>query len=202
MKKVFALVAIVLTLATPTVMQAQEGCYAGVQGGVNFLDSHFLKERCCRFDTGYNVGVVGGYAWCIGWHLESEITYHYNRYSLNGTNKHAEKTRHHGNVHTWSAMLNGYYDIPIWKCWRIEPYVGAGVGADYVHQSMRVLGEKFKGSNTGFAWQVMAGINYFLLEDVALSAEYKFHMAPLRHGHHLQNQSVILGIKKFFCFCF
>lgn len=202
MKKIFALIAIVLTLATPTVMQAQEGYYAGAQGGVNFLDSHFLKARHCRFDTGYNVGIVGGYASCAGWRLEPEIAYRHNQYSLHGTNELAEKITYHGNVYTWSAMVNGYYDIPTWKCWCVEPYIGVGIGADYVQQSIRILGEKFRGSNTGFAWQVMAGINYFLLEDVALSAEYKFHMAPLRHGHDLQNQSVIFGIKKFFCSCF
>jgi opacity protein-like surface antigen len=200
MKKVLALVVIVLTLAAPVIMQAQEGYYAGAQGGVNFLDSHFLKARHCKFDTGYNVGIVGGYASCVGWRLESEITYHDNRYSLHGTNEQAQKTRYHGNVYTWSAMLNGYYDISLLKCWNIAPYIGAGIGADNVHQSIRILGEKFKGSNTGFAWQVMTGINYFLLEDVVLSAEYKYHSAPLRHGHHLQNQSVTFGVKKFFCF--
>lgn len=202
MKKVFVLVAIVLTLATPIVMQAQEGYYAGAQGGVNFLDSHFLKARHCRFDPGYNVSLVGGYAWCRGWQLESEVTYYHNQYSLRGTDEHAEKSTYHGDVYTWSAMVNGYYDIPIWKCWCITPFVGVGIGADYVQQSIKILGEKFSGSNTGFAWQLLAGINYFLLEDVALSVEYKFHMAPLDHGHYLQNQSVILGIKKFFCFSF
>jgi len=191
-------IAIALTLAITRAVQAQEGYYVGVQGGGNFLDSHFLRERFCKFDTGYDLGIVGGYAWCFGGRLESEITYHYNRYSLDGTDGNAVPTTHHGNVSTWSAMVNGYYDIFSCQCWQITPYVGAGIGVDYVHQSINILGNNFKGSNTGFAWQIMGGINYLLFEDVVLSVEYKFHMAPLRHEHHLQNHSVNFGIKKFF----
>lgn len=96
-------------------------------------------------------------------------------------------------------MVNGYFDAPFWKSWNITPYVGGGIGADYVHQSITVLGESFDGTNTGFAWQVMAGLHYFLVEDLGFSVEYKFHRAPLQHGHYLDNQSVTFGFKKFYC---
>lgn len=191
--------AILLTLAMTGVVHAQEGYYGGGQGGVNFLDSHYLKERHCKFDTGYNVGVFGGYAWCFGGRLEGEVTYRHNYYSLNGTDESAAPIKYHGYVSTWSGMVNGYYDISKWQCLQITPYVGAGIGVDCVHQAIEILGERFKGSNTGFAWQAMGGVSYLLCEKFALSLEYKFHMAPLRHGHYLQNHSVTFGIKKFFC---
>jgi len=199
MKKVFAIVAVALI---PLLIQAGEDFYVGVQGGVNFLDCHYLTKRHCVFDTGYNVGAVGGYAWCNGLRLETEITYHDNDYRLHGRNEDGDKDTFHGNVNTWSFMTNGYFDIPVCICDSITPYIGVGIGVDRVHQKIKIAGHNYKGSNTGFAWQLMGGASYCLFEDTVLSVEYKFHMAPLRSGHELQNHSVILGVKRFFCCCF
>lgn len=202
MKNMWILVTLGIALFAPTLIRAEEGFYVGAQGGVNFLHCHFLQERHCYFDTGYNLGVVAGYAWCNGWSLESEITYHDNRYRLRGTNEDGDQDTFHGHVDTWSFMTNGYYTIPFCTPLLLSPYVGAGIGADRVHQVIRISGKQAKGSNTGFAWQLMAGINRTIFQEIIMSLEYKFHASPLRHGHHLQNHSITLGFKKFFCFSF
>lgn len=202
MKKLLALIVIMLAFTIPTMGKAQEGYYFGALGGVNFMDSHFLNQRHCKFDAGCNFGIVGGYAWCAGWRLETEVSYYHNQYNLHGTDVDALETTYHGNVHLWSAMINGYYEIPDWECWCITPYVGAGIGVDNVHQSIKICKEKSTGSCTGFAWQLMAGLNYLVFDEVVLSAGYKFHVAPLRHGHHLQNHSIILGINVMTCCLF
>lgn len=181
-----------------TAVHAGEGFYIGAQGGVNFLQSHFLKSRHCTFDTGYNLGVFGGYGWCNGLSLEAEATYRNNDYDLHGTNESGVGTTFHGNVHTWSFMGNGYYAIAFPSCWNLAPYFGAGIGCDNVHQRIKIIGENFRGSHTGFAWQLMAGLDYFFCEDVVLAAEYKFHVSPLRHDHHMENNSVTLGLRKSF----
>lgn len=198
MKKFLFLALVILTMPT-TILRAGE-FYLGVQGGGNFLYSSFLKKQHCKLDSGYNVGIVGGYAWCQGWRLESEVTYRRNSYNLNGTNLNAEPDKFHGHVNSWSLMENGYYDFVGFSFWRITPYLGGGIGFDHVHQKIKMVGENFKGSNNGFGWQLMGGINSCLCEDIVISAEYKFHVSPLNEGHHLQNHSVTIALKKFFNF--
>lgn len=201
MKKLFAIVATALTLAAPTLTQAHEGFYAGAQGGLNFLHVKDLHSRHVEFDTGYELGLVAGYGWCNGFRGEAEVAYRNNDYKLHARDE--EGTKHHfkGDIHTWSFMANGYYDFCEWYC--VTPYVGGGIGYDKLHQSIHAGGHKYKGSNSGFAWQLMAGVNYDLCEDWVVSGEYKFHMSPLKHSHNnLQNHAITIGVKKFFCCCF
>lgn len=193
MKKIMVFFALIV----PTWIHAMSGFYVGAQGGGNFLNSQYLTNRHCFFDFGYNVGAVGGYAWCCGLRLEGEFTYHHNHYRLHGFDLSGDPETFHGKIDTWSYMANGYYDIPFCRFWRLSPYVGAGIGMDHVHQAIKMDGNN-KGSHNGFAWQLMAGTNYRLVKNFTLSLEYKFHMAPLRSGHHLENNSFILGIKRFF----
>jgi opacity protein-like surface antigen len=199
MKKLFALAAAV-TLMMPIGIQASEEFYVGVQGGVNFLHCQFLQDRHIKFDAGYTVAGVLGYAWCYGLRFEGEVAYHNNDYRLYGRNSNAVRTTFHGNVDSWSFMANGYYDIPFYTCKPVLPYVGAGIGGDCVHQHIDIEGVRYKGNHSGFSWQVMTGVNCTYFEDVVLSVEYKFHVTPLRYGHHLQSHSLLFGIKKFFCF--
>jgi len=201
--KIFLIaVATTLSLIAPTFIQADEGYYVGGQGGVNFLYSDKLQSCHCSFDTGYNLGGVAGYAWCNGLQAEAEVTYHDNDYSIHGRNIDGEKADFHGNVNTWSCMANGYYQLPFTSFSQVTPYVGGGLGCDRVHQRIKIEGERFKGSRTGFSWQLMAGANFSLCKDIVLSAEYKFHVSPLRNNNHLQNHSVTIGVKKFFDLCF
>jgi opacity protein-like surface antigen len=201
MNKVFALLTAAIAMMMPIASEATEGSfYGGVQGGVNLLHCSFLESRNIEFNTGYTVAGVAGYFWHYGLRLEGEVAYRDNDYRLFGTNSNAVKTTFHGHVDTWSFMANGYYDIPFCDYVPLNPYFGAGIGDDFVHQRINMEGTTFRGNKNGFSWQVMAGLNYTCFESFMLSLEYKFHMAPLRYGNHLQNNSVILGIKKFFCF--
>lgn len=202
MKKFLALAAIGLSLITPLFAQAGEGFYIGAQGGGNFLDSHYLKERHFVFDTGYVAGAVGGYYLCPELRLEGEINYHRNDYRLHGLDDSGNKATFHGDIGTWSFMANGYFDIPICLFECVTPYIGVGIGYDTLHQKITVEGEHSKGNNTGFAWQLMSGLNLRVFEDVDLFVGYEFHKTPLRSGNKLQNQSVMLGIRKLFDFCY
>lgn len=202
MKKNIALLAVQIFLMLPQMVQAEEPFYVGLQGGVNFLESHYLTKRHCAFDAGYNAGIVGGYAWCPELRLESEITYRNNDYRLRGTRDGGDEGTFHGVVDTWSFMANGYLDVPVCVYDIIAPYVGVGIGCDHVHQKIKIDGENYKGSNTGFSWQLIGGASFCLFDDTSLLVEYKYHVTPLRRGHELQNHSVIFGIRKSFCCCF
>lgn len=198
MKKVLAVLVVKLFLLAPLLILEGESFYVGAQGGLNFLNCHFLKKNHCGFTEGYNIGAVGGYVWTNGLRIEAEITYRDNNYRLHGVNEDSEETTFHGHVNTWSGMGNGYYEFPICISESITPYFGAGIGFDRVHQAIKMERNHFKGHNTGFAWQLMGGVNLCLFENTLISLEYKFHMSPLRRGHQLQNQSITLGIQRRF----
>ena len=198
MKKLLAIVSVVLTFYVPTALRADEGLYIGAQGGVNLLRSKTLEDSHITFDTGYNVGVVGGYAFCNGLRFDAEITYRHNDYRLLGVDEESVETAFHGDVYTWSFMGNGYYNIPLPSAWCLAPYLGAGIGWDKVHQSIKIEDEHFKGCKAGFAWHLMAGADYSLCEDIVLALEYKFHVSQLRYGNHLHDHSITICVKKFF----
>lgn len=182
MKKLFAMLATVCTLALPTAMQAAEGFYVGGQGGVNFLDVNAHHSHL-KTDVGYNLGIVGGYKWCNGISAEAEITYRRN------------DVRHiSGDIHTWSYMVNGYYDLPVCWCVPVTPYLGAGIGYDRTELKIHRFG---RGHSDEFAWQLMAGLNYEFCNNVVVNAEYKFHDINAKHVD-VYDHSITIGAKKFF----
>lgn len=200
-RSIFVLGATCMMLASSLII-AEDGLYVGAQAGVNFLDSHYLSQRHCAFDVGYDVGLVGGYALCDDWRAEVQVAYRDNDYRLHGTDEDLVSTTFHGTVNAWSFLINGYRDFVFSRCDDVNLFLGAGIGCDRVHQHIRILGEGFNGSYLGFAWQLMAGANYNLCYDMLLTFTYQYHVSPLRGGHHLHNHSIVLGLQKYLDFCF
>lgn len=192
MKKLFAIIATMLTLAAPTALQAFDGCqpdrccepdfccqgrlYAGIFGGVNWLDYHREEHHA---NPGGIVGAEIGYAW-TNWRSEFEFSYRYNK---------LEHRRRH--EHSYSFMVNEYYDFCAIHCgcFQLRPFLGAGIGYDRVHTQQ---GEESK--HSGFSWQLMGGVAYELCDNIELDAEYKFHRAHRR----IYDHSLTVGLKKFF----
>lgn len=199
MKKVPIIFVLVLAFVLPSKMLAMDGFYLGMQGGCNFLCSHYLEMNHCAFDTGYVFDAVSGFAWRCGCRIEAEVAYRHNNYDLYGRADDEDVT-FFGNVAIGSIMANGYYDFNLCKRRRLAAYVGAGIGYDRVHQSVRILGTRFSGSHTGFSGQAMAGLNHFLCDNIVISAEYKLHCSPILYNNYIINHSVLFGVKKFFCF--
>jgi opacity protein-like surface antigen len=63
---------------------------------------------------------------------------------------------------------------------RFQPYLGGGVGGYYTESQsveVKVAGRTFNpegGSNSGFAWQLIGGADYYFTEKFSTFAEYKF----------------------------
>ena len=97
-------------------------------------------------------------------------------------------------------MANLLWDLPLcsWGCsfWKIQPFIGAGIGYDYqkMHSSnSRIV---FNQKWTRFSWQVMAGFAYPIFRNAEITLEYKFHEG----GSHFYNHSVGIGlVYKFGC---
>jgi opacity protein-like surface antigen len=148
MKKMLAMIATAVTLALPTVAQANEGFYAGVLAGVNFMElgrhhnhhgtgeSGNNNRRSHKTDTGWTAGVEVGYKTCNDFRLEFEASYRSNQIKRHHNHHETgvlESTGHHNKKHharLWSFMFNGYYDLNL--CWCVEPYVGVGIGYDHL----------------------------------------------------------------------
>lgn len=196
MKKVFAIIASLITLSAPATMQAREGVYAGVIGGVNFLEAE-THSTTLEMRTGYLAGIIGGYEWCGGVSTEVEITYRHNdirRVKFHGI---PLKPTPRGGVGTWSYMGNLYYDLPI--CWCLKPYLGAGLGYDFVRTSSKTQSFKVVSKRDCVSYQFMAGVTYELCNSWDLAAEYKFHQGYHRDDNH----AITLGVfKSLECFNF
>ncbi len=173
----------------------ENGFYAGILGGANFLEntpSHGFKAN---FDTGYSLTGLIGYRFCNGVRLEGEYTYRKN--ALNDAH-----IRYYGNIdgldgHFQSSafIANVLWDLPLssWGCdiGQIRPYLGAGLGYDY--EQVKILDEHNNGGN--YAWQVMGGVSFPVVCNTDIVLEYKFHKSNAKH---LYNNTVSVGVKYYF----
>lgn len=98
----------------------------------------------------------------------------------------------HSSITTYTAMLNGYYDLG--RFGAFVPYVGAGVGLAY-HQMQEVyftgnpyLTGTIAGDNdVAFAWNVMAGVGYQISDRAIIDVGYRYmdmgRIASARHNN-------------------
>ncbi len=79
-----------------------------------------------------------------------------------------------GNVQNLGMMLNAFYDLHTAQLAR--PYIGGGFGASRMSaERIRSGGEtRYDDSDTVFAYQVMAGIEYEMARNATIRAGYRF----------------------------
>jgi opacity protein-like surface antigen len=167
------------------------GWYGALQLGINAYQD-FGGTR--RFDFGDDeltiepnekVGFVGGlklgYVFGTGTVRPAiEGDFYYNgvqldldaRFNGRDVDANAEADLHSG-AFMGNFLLRFAYD-------RFQPYLGGGVGGYYAESQnvkVRVRGRDFEGdggSNSGFAWQLIGGADYYWTEKVSTFLEYKF----------------------------
>jgi opacity protein-like surface antigen len=122
-----------------------------------------------QFNSGYNVGVRGGYQ-LTGWRFEEEYSYRRNGVAEYGDNMNGVS----GNRHTNSIMTNVIYDLN--TGWPITPHIGVGVGAMNVFDGLKVpsRGLVFNDSSWQFAYQAIAGLRYHINPVLALDLDYRY----------------------------
>ncbi len=196
------ILALAIMLCT-TALQATDGLYLGVKGGLNIPNpSKFKGELPDETDfklaikKGYDVSGSIGYKWFNGFRTEGEVAYRRNNL---GDVKVVDEfdTEHsiHSNFNTISVMGNLYYDIDL-NC-GITPYVGGGLG--YARMQYRLDADDASSfsveSESEIARQAMAGVELALSECAAVGIEYKFFRPA---NSKLENHSVGLSLKYFF----
>jgi hypothetical protein len=228
MKKYFLIPLFIFGLATtnltaestccPMACEQNTGVYVGAIGGGNWLivDSERIDSEeedlpssklSMHMKPGFIAGGVIGYKFCpinitsycninsfccmVSPRVEAEVAYRYNRYSHIKVD--GEKLKLKGHVHTISYMANFIGDIDLGM--PVTPFVGFGLGYADSQARIRVPGfGTVKGHEDHFAYQFIGGVNYALCEKTEISLDYRY----LKSIKHCYNNSVCLGIKRFF----
>jgi opacity protein-like surface antigen len=107
-----------------------------------------------------------------------------------------------GNVRTFALMANVWYDFDMGS--KFKPYIGAGVG--YATNEVQ-HGLVFNGSDSGFAWQVGAGVNYPISDGTSIGVGYRYMdagdltlkrfdtvLGSLSDTYDVQHHSVMLNV--------
>lgn len=78
-----------------------------------------------------------------------------------------------GDISTFYGFVNAYYDIFTWG--RLTPYVGGGVGfANHSINNISLPATVAEGNSTDFAWNLQAGVEVGLTENLSLDVGYRY----------------------------
>jgi outer membrane protein OmpA-like peptidoglycan-associated protein len=180
------------TLA-PVALQAREGLYLGVQGGINDLDDQKFRIFNAQpgflgtgqipdgtvistvgFDYGYVGGLVGGYAFGNGLRLELDLAQRENDFDDQDDLGTASVDT--GSARTRARSVMGNLWLDLFPENPIRPYVGAGYGlvqiaikdSTYQGSDLRKQDDDVNG------YQLGAGVEFDLAPQWGLSLDYRF----------------------------
>lgn len=125
--------------------------------------------------TGFIGGAVG-YDFKDAVPIRAEIEYLY-RFA-------SEKYGIELGVHT--LLFNLFWDIYDFD--GLKPYIGGGLGVGFFSQDS---------DETGFAWQIGAGLSYHFTQNVAFSAGYRFagYGQPFDGGSNTLGHEILFGLR-------
>jgi OmpA-OmpF porin, OOP family len=157
-----------------------DGFYVGIHGGAVFLpeaDTDVTNtgqptiEAELERDPGWLAGAAAGYVWPGGLALEAEITYRENR--LDEIELLGMELDLDGEQQSYAALANAYYRFDTGG--RVTPYLGGGAGAAVLTLDADAEnGGTFKDTETVFAYQAIAGLDYALTPHLAFGVEYRY----------------------------
>jgi opacity protein-like surface antigen len=160
---------------------------AGVNAHQNIVDDADRDFDNIRFsfednsDVGFFVGAKAGYVFGTGMIRPTvELDAFYNRFDADVDVKSdlgGDGASLGGDVDSGAFLANFLIRFDFG---RFQPYVGAGLGVHITELSdptVTIDGVTFEGdggSTTDFAWQIVAGADYYLNEDLSIFLEYKY----------------------------
>ena len=194
--------------ALASVSQAHAGdFYVSVFGGANWMSgdkSGFQSGPASTFTfgtTGYRLDSETGFAigGAVGVHLDqwlhglrAELEASYRRNKLKGdwfvtTFSTIQGGVINGHDSKFALMANVWYDINVGQKWK--PYIGGGAGwarrtvdgaFEVTHTAFdsSFYGHGFNVTESGFAWQLGAGVNYEIQDGVHLGLGYRYFRGP------------------------
>ena len=175
MRKLALAAALATTAMASPALARDNAWYIGVDGGAMIVEDVDVKavgitgnsSSTVDYNTGFDVDGVIGYDFG-GFRLETEVGF---RRAWTDVNDYANglvgSTR--GNVRSLSFMLNGLLDFGPDD--GLQGFVGGGAGVARTHLYTLTTDD----SDTGFAWQVLAGVRFPLTSNLDASLKYRFY---------------------------
>ncbi|EQB15003.1 hypothetical protein L288_00595, partial [Sphingobium quisquiliarum P25] len=162
-------------LATPALAR-DDSWYIGIDSGVVLVEDQDITFTPGFDDTGALVpgGVTGTADYHKGWDGDAVIGYDFGGFRLEAEAAYKrakvdlDKTGIGGSASALSFMLNGLLDFGADD--GLQGFVGGGVGVSRAKLANDVVND----SDTGFAWQAIAGVRYPLTNNLDVSLKYRF----------------------------
>lgn len=180
MRKLVIGMALASTAIASPALARDDSWYVEADAGVTIVEDIFNltgANNAGVLDTkpGYDLGGIVGYDFGP-FRLEAEASYRRaeeRRYTV-GANIYDEAAVG-GGAEALSFMLNGLIDVGPDD--GLQGFLGAGAGVGRVKNSVIVTGrtDNVTDSDTGFAWQAVAGIRTPLTDNVDLGLKYRFY---------------------------
>lgn len=169
---------VLLLCASPAF--AQDGTY--VSGSVGYTSAEEFSSSIgveADIDDGYAFTGAVGRSFGV---LRGEIEASYRQSNVGEARGLGLAVEGDGDVSALSAMANLYLD-PSFTLGPLKPYVGGGIGVSrFRANDVEAVGVPGLGpvsaSETGFAWQLMAGVGFALSEQATLTAGYRYFATP------------------------
>ncbi len=161
--------------------------YIAAEGGASIRDTQpYGAGGTKSFPLGSFAGIALGYHVAKWLRVEAELNVRQNEVERVLLSSRKSITRPSGDETIIAPMLNAY--ISPWQFHGFTPFIGAGIGYAYDSYAIHVnLPPNFiripptfptfkhpRRSDTGFAYQLMAGISYPLTQRVIMSVGYRY----------------------------
>ena len=189
MRSFFHALVLLCVLATPAM--AQDGhWYMGLKGGVDAGPTAEAAGQGASVDLDTEAGFAA--LWTLGYafqnfRIESEVAWRRNdldtatlgggaRFGSTGTSTAPAV----GRLRNFSYMLNGLYTFG-GDGMAFTPFVLGGIGFSQVEAELVRIGSQdydFDDDDTAFAYQVGAGVEYPIYDDLFLEVAYRFFGTP------------------------
>lgn len=181
--KILAAAAVLAAISAPASAEIinYNGFYAGAFGGYSYLNGNESTPYSgtsvvgvtseIEYDAGPTFGGALGWSWGTGLRTELEYAYHTNDI---GDVDPGTAGVDGGDITLHTVMANVLYDLPL--DWYVRPYAGVGVGVgaiDYSNVS-NLGGFTIDDSDTGLAWQGIAGLSIPITPRFSASLEYRW----------------------------
>lgn len=212
-------------LALPIISFAEGGPYIGIEGGANWQEPQSLMQAGFHFvtldlkdpvDSGYIVGIKGG--WALPSHLRPELELDYRSNDFKSFNARlydgGGSLDAKGSESAISGFVNLWYDFKALPgaFSAMHPYIGGGVGVTrIIVRNMEAGGVQFgSASYTVASYQLGAGVNFNLRQNLTMSVDYRYLSTQIGNLGNIQNippgdvyaryraNSVLIGLINYF----
>jgi opacity protein-like surface antigen len=179
------------------------GFYVGGMGG--YSGGYDIKCEDVGTKLGFYVGAKVGTKLFQTIRVEGDFIWQRNAVEAEQSETTIQLTHVRGHIHIFSLMTNALIDF---NCqFPVRPFIGAGIGYGQAYGHWRGILEemeeygllieediKSKVYKMGFAWQVIAGLKFFIMPGLEANVEYRFFEIQ----SHLCNHKLGVALTKFF----